>query len=74
MKQPTTRWKKGTPPKPGWYHASEYRNPVLYRWWNGECWSLAAMEGESIHEVARSAYHQYPTSPKYPMYWKEIKL
>lgn len=73
-KKKSNRWHRNPPTKPGWYEASQYKTWALYRWWNGTHWSCAAMEGDDIHEVARSANQPYPLGPKDTMYWREIKL
>lgn len=38
------------PPCVGWYNASTARDPNVWRWWDGVCWSLA------VHRTAHSTY------------------
>ena len=42
-------WHKGPPPHVGWWNASAFQDPYVWRWWNGSEWSGAAwafMEAE----------------------------
>jgi len=52
MKQ---RWKKRPPKEPGWYVASFFAFPNIYRWWNGEYWSMAVRETDSKKQVNERA-------------------
>jgi hypothetical protein len=49
------KWHKGPPPSIGWWPASFDRNELVYRWWNGSCWSVPALKGDSAQTVARCA-------------------
>ncbi len=48
-------WRKGPPPSIGWWPASGYRNPNVYRWWNGKWWSCAAHSVLTAKEAASQA-------------------
>jgi hypothetical protein len=39
-------WKTGAPPSPGWYIASDTRDPEEVRRWLGNCWSLQGWIGD----------------------------
>ena len=50
-----TTWHKGPPPSIGWWPASNYRNPDILRWWNGEWWSCGCVANYSAQTAASSA-------------------
>lgn len=54
-------WHSGPPPHIGWWNASNDENPGVWRWWNGEAWSVAAYEGNSAEQVEHKA--QTPLEP-----------
>jgi hypothetical protein len=41
------KWHKGPPPSIGWWPASIERDPEVFRWWNGEWWSIDAYQSNS---------------------------
>jgi len=45
-------WHKGPPPFVGWWSASTRRDKTVWRWWNGKCWSKAALEDDSAFVAA----------------------
>ena len=57
MTTPKLNWKSGPPQQGiGWYVASYYAGyENVYRWWNGQLWSLGSLRHFSAEEVARAA-------------------
>jgi hypothetical protein len=53
-----TTWHKGPPPSVGWWPASYWRDPRMYRWWNGERWSTACTSDDSAEEAAEKAGYE----------------
>lgn len=37
------KWNYGPPPSVGWWPASDCRNPLALRYWDGEVWSFSAL-------------------------------
>ena len=50
-----SKWNSGPPPSLGWWPASAFKTEGLYRWWNGQRWSIAAEYGDSIKQVRDAA-------------------
>ena len=48
-------WNSGPPPHVGWWNASEFRDPLAWRWWNGKTWSLVAWAGCLPETAGKSA-------------------
>lgn len=40
------KWNKRAPPAAGWWPASATRDPGVWRWWNGACWSGPVRNGD----------------------------
>ena len=38
MTKKLTAWAKGPPPCKGVWNASDYRNPEIFRYWDGSAW------------------------------------
>ena len=55
----TRTWHKGPPPFPGWWNASNCRNELAWRWWNGTSWSEHANAGARPKRAALSARRPY---------------
>ena len=49
------KWNKGPPPHVGWWNASKSRNPAVWRWWDGRCWSEWCFPHGTIDYVAEAA-------------------
>lgn len=50
------KWHKGPPPFQGWWNASCGFDPHVWRWWNGQRWSMCVYydaTAEKAAEVAR---------------------
>jgi hypothetical protein len=58
----TIKWMEGKPDKPGWYPASEYRDPRCLRFFDGANWSMSLTPAHSQHAAGIVGVH---TSPKY---------
>lgn len=52
-------WHSGPPPHVGWWNANEYKNPYLWRWWNGENWSTAVHQSETAKWAGDSVNWPY---------------
>ena len=48
-------WHKGPPPHVGWWNASYQRKLNTWRFWDGQCWSYAALPGYSPEKVSEIA-------------------
>ena len=51
------KWHIGTPPHIGWWMASVYRDPEIWRWWNGRYWSRPVRIDNTSKEAAFRAKH-----------------
>jgi len=73
------KWHKGPPPHVGWWNASLYKNPRVWRWWDGDCWSFPAFMNDSPQAASHFANqisanslsdiewtHYYPTNARVP--------
>lgn len=49
------KWRKGPPPHIGWWNASNAKVLNVWRWWNGEQWSVAAYPEYASTDIARVA-------------------
>lgn len=50
-----TIWKIGPPPAIGWWNASRQRNEDMWRWWNGETWSVVVHDDYEPEEAGAVA-------------------
>ncbi|VVE12169.1 hypothetical protein PCA20602_02690 [Pandoraea capi] len=69
-------WHKGPPPHVGWWLARPFlsRDGGLWRWWNGEYWSVGAGDtaGAVVIESAASIPSAWPTNElEWTDYWPE---
>lgn len=48
-------WHKGPPPHVGWWNASVGRVSGVWRWWNGEYWSMHATSRAKAIDAAQQA-------------------
>ena len=72
---PDTRpWFKGEPASPGWYEASVQKRPSLYRWWDGQIWSVYAIRSMTAEQAAARARLGFWYSQADTMYWREIEV
>lgn len=53
-------WYSGPPPYVGWWNASMYQLPAVWRWWDGNCWSKEA--DPSLHGDDAQRCAQVPDS------------
>lgn len=69
------QWQKGTPAKPGWYPASNHRNPAIIRWWpvqlpNGkQTWSTAVDKASTAERAAELATRPDETVSELKIEW-----
>ena len=45
------KWFTGAPPAIGWWNASVSRQVYVWRWWNGEYWSIACYDDATAEDV-----------------------
>jgi hypothetical protein len=50
-----TTWHKGPPPSVGWWPASTCDQDGVFRWWNGEWWSVVAFDDMTADQAEESA-------------------
>ena len=66
-------WKKKHPPHIGWWQASRFRNPDLWRWWDTKQWSESV--SSSSHCMAALVASRYKAneqaSIEWTTYWPE---
>lgn len=71
------KWHDGPPPHVGWWNASNGANPSVWRWWNGEWWSVPAREftkdqnglaaSPSFSPISRIKWHpRWPENARVP--------
>jgi hypothetical protein len=48
-------WHKGPPPHVGWWNASFYSLDEVWRWWDGEKWSIPSETNINAGYAARQA-------------------
>lgn len=66
------KWHKGPPPHVGWWNASAFRSPNIWRWWDGHRWSLSVSSGRSADEAGRQASQKSDSmTVKWTDYWPE---
>lgn len=53
---PSVVWHLGPPPHVGWWNASTGRSPKMWRWWDGNFWSVP-FHPES-KDFSKMAYHK----------------
>ncbi|UIS65435.1 hypothetical protein [Acidovorax phage AP1] len=46
-------WHKGPPPHVGWWESSSIENKGVWRWWDGERWSLNCRPDDLVAEISR---------------------
>lgn len=51
------QWFSGPPPAVGWWPASAFFDVDLYRWWDGQKWSIAATRLKNHHFAASISRH-----------------
>ena len=74
-----TEWRRGPPPHVGWWNASASRDPKVWRWWDGNRWSLPVGENRSSEYAAQRVKaipfvttngikwrHHYPENARVP--------
>lgn len=62
-------WHSGPPPHIGWWNASTMKAPDIWRWFNGERFSIPCSPDEPIHLLnIRAKEPAYTTKPR-PMEW-----
>jgi hypothetical protein len=72
-------WKSGSPPSIGWWPASTQASDGVFRWWDGRCWSLAAVSDLSSSEAGdqarrESVNSQYVLWTERPIEWPRRSL
>lgn len=60
-------WRSGPPPHVGWWNASADKGKYMWRWWNGEYWSLGIHKDSGARDVANAAKTR--TSLDCTIYW-----
>lgn len=55
-------WNTGNPPHIGWWNASEFRDPLAWRWFDGKKWSRVAWAYSSPYIAAQAANHRVSSS------------
>lgn len=45
------QWHKGPPPSVGWWPASMSRRDGVFRWWNGERWSVDVRSSDTAEQA-----------------------
>jgi hypothetical protein len=48
-------WYSGPPPHVGWWNASKCRYTDVWRWWNGEAWSVLVSELHDSESAGKEA-------------------
>lgn len=66
-------WYSGPPPFVGWWNASNRLAETLWRWWDGEYWSVVVLEGDQLDTVAYCGgiADQLPGDLMWNDYWPE---
>lgn len=66
-------WHSGPPPHVGWWNASYSRRTDVWRWWNGEAWSISVFDGcPALEAAARATEHGiYQHEIEWTDYWPE---
>jgi hypothetical protein len=64
-----TTWRKGPPPRIGWWPASWSRDPSILRWWDGTRWSWPAGDGMSAKQA--EAYARIPFGVSDEIEWTD---
>lgn len=66
-------WHKGPPPHIGWWNVSNGHTETLWRWWDGEYWSIVVRESDRLSTVAHcgSIANQLPGDLMWSDYWPE---
>lgn len=64
-----TVWRSGPPPSLGWWPASVRHSASIYRWWDGECWSMPATSGMDSETAALMA--KEPATSAHPIKWTD---
>lgn len=69
----TRTWHKGPPPFPGWWNASWDRDDFVWRFHDGNDWSLPAKEDDSASIAVAMANHYdtYGHAIEWTDYWPE---
>lgn len=62
-------WYKKPPPHIGWWNASTARLHYVWRWWNGQNWSLPVHENAPLDEVEYCV--KIKDDPVYEMEWSD---
>ena len=62
-------WRKGPPPHVGWWNASNRQAEIIWRWWDGQCWSYPANEDFSRKQATYGA--KIPDGNGYEVEWTD---
>jgi hypothetical protein len=50
-----TDWKEGNPPHVGWWLSNNRFTLNIWRWWDGENWSVAVQDNEPVEVAAEKS-------------------
>lgn len=65
-------WHKGPPPFIGWWNASFSIDEDIWRWWDGEYWSVPATPVDSFDDISLIAKDKsYASNIEWTTYWPE---
>lgn len=68
------KWNKGAPPYIGWWNASAHRSEIIWRWWDGKCWSQNAYFRLNSMQAEKCAKRKSKISDRFiewTSYWPE---
>lgn len=65
-------WHQGPPPHVGWWNANSIRSQIIWRWWDGERWSMPATDSFGPAAAAIRANRPYASDNiEWTDYWPE---